>query len=131
MQAVADHRDIHNGRPLSEPLDSVAPAGLEGRFHAWRGRSGKRYVVSVYPADAAPDYAEAVVIAVRRRGASRVILEAAAVEPGGAAGRFSRAGADELHFHLMAQDAEARAAVAADLGGAEAGLDDGVSPRRS
>ncbi len=116
MQAVADHREIEGGIPRSEPLGAVAPAGLEGRFHAWRGRSGRRYVVSVYPAGAAPDYSEAVVIAVRRVGSLRVILAVGAVEPGGAPAAVLAAGADELHFHLMAPDAQARAAVAADLG---------------
>ena len=129
VQAVADHRDTEHETPRSEPLGSVAPAGLEGRFHAWRGRSGRRYVVSIYPAGAAPDYAEAVVIAVRRVGALRVILAVAAVEPGGPSAAAVAAGADELHFHLMAADAQARAAVAADLGqalappAAEAGRD--------
>ena len=118
MQAVADHRETQDGLPRSEALDSVTPAGLEGRFHAWRGRSGRRYVVSVYPAGAAPDYAGAVVLAVRRRGAERTVLAVAAVEPGMPAPAFPPGEVDELHFHLLAPDAKARATVADDLGGA-------------
>lgn len=91
------------------PLAAAAEAGLAERFHSWRGRSGRRYVVSVYPAGSAPDYRDAVVLHVARRGGLRRITSLGAVPS--AAGD----GVDEIHFHLLAQDAGARASVIADL----------------
>lgn len=92
------------------PLAAAAEAGLAERFHSWRGRSGRRYVVSVYPADSAPDYRDAVVLHVARRGGLRQITSL------GPAPCAAEDGVDEIHFHLLARDARERAGVVADLG---------------
>ncbi len=57
------------GRPRGDPVASRArqeAAGGGCRFSAWRGRSGRRYVVSTFAIgdDAALTYAEAVILAV-------------------------------------------------------------------
>jgi hypothetical protein len=112
---------VHFGRPKArsaqvnsreQRLDCAAQIGLGERVHAWRGASGQRYVVSVYPADAAPDYEDAVVLHIARASDSRRILrivddrDCVFDEPGDA---------DEIHVHLMARGAAARAALIADL----------------
>jgi hypothetical protein len=93
-------------------LDCAAQIGLGERMHAWRGASGQRYVVSVYPPEAAPDYEDAVVLHIARASDSRRILrivddqDCVFAQPGDA---------DEVHVHLMARGAAARAALIADL----------------
>ncbi|MGC1556556.1 MAG: hypothetical protein WA745_03305, partial [Methylovirgula sp.] len=60
--------------PGNAALKSLSGSPLAGRFHAWHGASGRRYVCSVFPLDpAAPDaglpqFAGAVVLAVLRAG---------------------------------------------------------------
>jgi hypothetical protein len=120
-QAMEQMTVIHFGRPKprsgqvssrEQRLDCAAQIGLGERMHAWRGASGQRYVVSVYPADAAPDYEDAVVLYIARASDSRRILrivddhDCVFGEPGDA---------DEIHVHLMARGAAARAALIADL----------------
>jgi hypothetical protein len=116
MGLVMDDSSRSGSGASSEPLGSLFPVGLARRFHRWKGRSGRRYIVSVYPASSAPDYAEAVVIAVRRTPAGRHILGVAAVEPGRERPALP-AEADEIHFHLLAEDPGSRRAVAEDLDG--------------
>ncbi|TGD99043.1 hypothetical protein [Methylobacterium nonmethylotrophicum] len=96
---------------------------------AWRGRSGRRYVVGIHTLDDDPaEVGEAVVIAVRRDGdgtAELVAVAAAGESPRErlARGWLTRArarGATEMHVHRLAEDAAARRAVVADLGGAPA-----------
>ncbi len=92
---------------------------------AWRGRSGRRYVVGVHALAESElsDVTEAVLIAVRREGdgTARVVDVAAA----GALPRerLARAwmsavrawGATEMHVHRLARDEDERLAVIADL----------------
>ncbi|QRE75802.1 hypothetical protein [Methylobacterium aquaticum] len=96
---------------------------------AWRGQSGRRYVVGIHALDDDPaEVGEAVVIAVRRGGdgtAELVAVAAAGESPRErlARGWLTRArarGATEMHVHRLAEDAAARRAVVADLGGVSA-----------
>lgn len=107
------------GSPLSAKLPE--DLGLGERFWYWRGASGRRYIHSIYAADACPPLPGAVFIAVRRCGEREAI----------AVGRFSSywdgslaglAGAglaglaaDEIHVHLLARDDAAAGAVLDDL----------------
>ncbi len=93
------------------------------RFCAWRGRSGRRYVTSIYGFDACPDYEHVVALAVRRApDGSRTAL--AGIDLGAfpmvaldnAAMRAAREqGANEVHLHLLAETAAGRAAAIEDL----------------
>jgi len=86
---------------------------LAGRFCYWRGRSGRRYIHTVYPAGGLPPLPGGVYIAVARDpfGRRRAV----------AAGRLSPlwelaerlpVACDEVHVHLLAaSDAEAQAVV--------------------
>jgi len=85
------------------------------RFRRWRGRSGRAYLVSVYPIDACPDYIDAVLLAVDSASRTCVWVGEAATGLAPLLGALARAGADELHVHLLAGDAAARAAAIRDL----------------
>lgn len=97
--ALRDLKADHASRPAirEERLRSTPHVTLS----AWRGRSGRRYVVSVHPVTA-EDHGPAVVIAVARDAA-------------GIASIVTLGEATELHVHRLAETDEARAAVAADL----------------
>ena len=103
-------------------------AGLRGTsaltLSAWRGRSGRRYVVGVHALDEPElnDMGESVVIAVRRDRAG--VAEPVAVASAGGSPRdrlrnwVARArheGATEMHVHRLAQDEAERRAIVADL----------------
>ncbi len=104
-------------------------AGLRGTpalsLSAWRGRSGRRYVVGVHEI-AASDLAEvgpAVLIAVRRDSAGiaqPVSVTATGESPrerltGGWLARVRQKGATEMHVHRLAEGDDARRAIVADL----------------
>lgn len=76
-------------------------SGPHHNLSAWRGRSGRRYVVGVHPVTDT-DHGEAVVIAVARDAA-------------GIARIVTLGEATELHVHRLAETDEDRAAVAGDL----------------
>lgn len=87
---------------------------------AWRGCSGRRYVASVRPLDAAIGTAPAVLLAVHRGEANRATLVAvAAVRSEAALAGFldlARAtGATEVHSHTLSVAPAARAEAVRDL----------------
>jgi hypothetical protein len=103
------------------------------RLSAWRGRSGRRYVVGIHSLDdaALDDARDAVVLAVARgpEAAGRLV-RAASVEADAGPGfcrRFiaeARArGATELHVHRLVEGAAERRAVVADMTEVEAEAD--------
>ena len=118
-------------RPTGEgaremPLGAIADGGPGLALRAWRGRSGKRYVVSVYDLDEADsDYSGALLLAVSRDADGRRRLmearESSDLAFTGYNGRWLAAmrdrGANELHVHLLAANHEARRRMMMDLGG--------------
>lgn len=102
-------------------------AGLRGSpalaLSAWRGRSGRRYVVGVHglTVEAAEEALPAVLVAVRRNDAGLAVLldlysgEAEAADVREWVARAAGQGATELHVHRLAEGAGERAAVVADL----------------
>lgn len=112
------------------PLAGLAGSDLSRRFRHWRGASGKRHLFSVFPLGAplpgedAPRFADAVVMAVGR-DTDGVPCILALDETGPLPDLFYEsarfraavaAGAEEIHVHLLADSASARAAVMSDLG---------------
>jgi len=102
------------------PLRSTA-ALSERRFTAWRGRSGRRYVASVFAIDDshALGFTDAVLLAI---SPDRRVVAARDSGPFGieaALGRWQRAvaaaGAAEIHVHLLAEDGLSRRAALLDL----------------
>jgi len=127
-------RSYRHGRPthrVSQPLaalDRVAPKAA-AQFRRWRGRSGQGYVVSVYPIEACPDYIDAIALAVS--GSSGRAVWIGETGDGGEAFRrnllhAARAGASEVHIHLLADDARERRSAIEDLR-----VDAPSAPRRS
>ena len=105
-----------------------ATAGLRHAplaLSAWRGRSGRRYIVGVHALDSAEilDVTDAVILAIRRDsdGVAHVIDIATAgsrpVEQ--ARSRWMAAvraqGATEMHIHRLAEGEDERRAIVADL----------------
>ncbi|ACL56299.1 hypothetical protein [Methylobacterium nodulans] len=93
---------------------------------AWRGRSGRRYVVGIHGLDADPaEIGEAVVLAVRRDGGGIAeLLDVATTGDSprerlrGFVTRMRTRGATEMHVHRLAESEAERRAVVEDLGGA-------------
>ncbi|MDP4025983.1 hypothetical protein Q8W71_25450 [Methylobacterium sp. NEAU 140] len=102
-------------------LRGAAPTALS----AWRGASGRRYVVVVHDLDQPDLVADqaAVTLAVHRDAEGRATAVAVracnAGDPGylGWLAACAQLGAIELHAHRLAEDQADRAAIAADLGG--------------
>ena len=112
------------GSCREEPLACLRDQAITGRFHAWHGRSGRRYLATVYPIDhnepaaSLPDLGPAVLMAVSHGHSGRAITGALVIERSSewirAVARL-HARADEWHVHLLAADRAARTAVLADL----------------
>ncbi|GEL40140.1 MULTISPECIES: hypothetical protein [Methylorubrum] len=127
--ALRDLKDDRSRRADVREERLRTMAGLRGvaapALSAWRGRSGRRYVVGVHEL-AEPDLAEvdeAVVIAVRRDEAG--IAQAVSIAATGKGPRerlhrnwLARArqeGATEMHVHRLAEGETERRAVVLDL----------------
>ena len=109
--------------PADEPALICSEAAFAQAFHYWRGASGRRYLHSVYSLIGCPALPRANYILVRRyedgtRSAlafgqtrdSTATLNLAHLRHEGA-----KCGANEVHIHLLAEGADARASVEADL----------------
>jgi hypothetical protein len=105
---------IH-GTPLSSP-SLLGPAG-ETRFWYWYGASGRRYIHSVYDADACPPLPGAIYIAVKCIGEMRTALRVGRFPTFCLSVGVKECGADEIHVHLLARNEEEAAAIFADLQG--------------
>lgn len=112
----------HRAEPHACEVPMRSTAGLgERRFTAWRGRSGRRYVASVFAIgdDHALGFTDAVLLAVSE---DRRVLAARDSGPFGVEAALTRwrqavlsAGAREIHVHLLAEDGSSRRAALLDL----------------
>lgn len=88
----------------TDSLEDAGPLSASGllarRFRLWRGTDGRRQVFSVYAAEDAPDYPDAVAIAVRMEGTRRVPVWSG---PAGAKARTAALanGAQEIHLRVL------------------------------
>jgi hypothetical protein len=113
------------------PLTSLEGEALARRFHVWSGRSGRRYICSVFTASLAepgaglPDFADAIIIAVGV-AADGLRYPIAFFDCGETDGDYSDRhdrflaealaySVREWHVHLLATDPEHRRCVATDL----------------
>ena len=109
--------------PAVEPALVCAEARFAQAFHYWRGASGRRYLHSVYTLIGCPAMPQANYILVRRRDdGTRTPLafgqatdDASSLNLAHLRHQGARLGANEVHIHLLAETAEERAAVEADL----------------
>ncbi len=129
------HCSFQVGGQKAPALDFFAPLGalygshLGGKFQAWSGRSGRRYVCSVFSAtdpaamDAVRSYDSAVILAIRcdASGVKTLVgMGETGCFPdlfwyGSAMAVLSAKGVNEFHVHLMAETTVARQAVLQDL----------------
>jgi hypothetical protein len=127
--ALRDLKDDRTRRQDVREERLRTAAGLRGSpalaLSAWRGRSGRRYVVGVHALNepALDEVGAAVVLAVRRdtTGIAELVSVATSGEsPREHLGRTWLArmrghGATEMHVHRLAEDEAERAAIADDL----------------
>ena len=113
------------------PLAALRGSDLSRRFRHWRGASGRRYLFSVFPVDSpgllerCPRFDLAVVLAVQHGPEDRrdiLHLDQTGTVPemffaGSQLGAAVAMGANEIHVHLLAENAEARMAILDDLAG--------------
>ncbi len=126
---TADFPTSHRRPASNEPLVGLIGSDLSGRFRHWSGVSGRRYLFSIFPLtrpaaiEEAPRFHDAVILAVLRNdtGERRIL---AADETGALPDLFYgsaqlrnavAAGANEIHVHLLTDDAKGRAALLRDL----------------
>lgn len=119
-------------RPTAEALD-IGPALVSDlpdmpRFHLWQGRSRRRYLTAVYELDRVELADDSVVLLVATgRAGGREIRAALAVSTADAAAEqrlrtaVQAGGATEVHVHLLARTAAARADAVRDLAPARIG----------
>lgn len=126
--ALRDLKDDRTRRQDVREERLKTTAGLRGSpalpLSAWRGRSGRRYVVGVHPAGGfdLDEMAQAVVIAVRRDNAG--IAEMVSVASSSESPRDHlrrtwldrvRRRATEMHVHRLAENDVERVAIVEDL----------------
>ena len=109
--------------PSDEPALVCAEAAFDQAFHYWRGASGRRYLHSVYSLVGCPALPQANFILVRRHeDGSREALcfgntrdDAMSLNLARLRHEGAKIGANEVHIHLLADTAQARTLVEADL----------------
>ena len=109
--------------PSDEPALVCSEAAFDQAFHYWRGASGRRYLHSVYTLIGCPALPRANYILVRRyEDGTRSALAFGQTRDGTATVNLAhlrhegaKCGANEVHIHLLAEGADARASVEADL----------------
>lgn len=87
-------------------------------FWYWRGASGRRYIHSVYVAEACPVLPQAVYLSVKRLAGNR--FAALSIEVADAVGLLANryvacTGADEVHVHLLAPGMREARVICDDL----------------
>ncbi len=126
-----DAAAIGNAPPSNMPLTCLEGGSLARRFHSWSGRSGRRYICSVFPVDAGdpqagfPDFVDAIVVAVGvaadglRHPLSCFEHSAANADDSNQPDKFlaeaPARSVREWHVHLLATDPELRRRVVLDL----------------
>ncbi|MDJ0513166.1 MAG: hypothetical protein QNJ62_06950 [Methyloceanibacter sp.] len=113
--------------PSDEPALVCAEAAFDQAFHYWRGASGRRYLHSVYSLVGCPALPQANFILVRRHeDGSREALsfgntkaDAMSLNLARLRHEGAKIGANEVHIHLLADTAQARTFVEADLTAAQ------------
>jgi hypothetical protein len=113
----------HQWGAADEPALVCSEAAFDQAFHYWRGASGRRYLHSVYTLIGCPALPRANYILVRRYdNGSRVALafgqtkdDAVTLNLAHLRHEGAKIGANEVHIHLLAETADERAMVEADL----------------
>jgi hypothetical protein len=124
LLATTDGPPVFAMSSAGAPLAALAGGALGRRFWFWQGASGRRYICSIFPFEAAdaveslPHYTQAVVAAVAVRAGGRRVRFVTDIDE--APDRFwakmrDIRGIAEFHVHLLAGTAAQRQTVCADL----------------
>jgi hypothetical protein len=105
------------------PQEAARTANETTRFHFWTGASGKRYVHSVYDLLDCPPLPAANYVLVRTRGngrpqalsIGRVCHAAQTLNLAEIRQRAAELGADEVHVHMLAENAKVGKLIEFDL----------------
>ena len=92
--------------PLADAgrLNGLTHGALGSRYRFWRDGDGVRHVFSVYPADEAPEYPDAIALVTRRTPAGPIAMWAG--RPGAEARSMAeRLAAEEIHIHVFGEEA--------------------------
>ena len=124
----ADGAETALDGPADEPALVCSEAAFSQAFHYWRGASGRRYLHSVYTLVGCPALPQANYILVRRHddGTREALAfgdtkdDAISLNLAHLRHQGAKIGANEVHIHLLADSAHARALVEADLVAAHA-----------
>ena len=112
-------REAELGHPVSEPRQ----AELSERFHFWSGASGKRYIHTIYRLVDCPPLSSGNYMLVRRgEDGQRTLLAVGRTEHATSTlnlaeirQRGASLGANEVHIHLLAENARQMKLVEFDL----------------
>lgn len=123
LQVARLGRQAVASAPSNEPAVAKGGEDLAGRFHFWRGVSGKRYIHTVYSLIECPMLHRGTYVLVRRDAAGRRFAlrvgatehEAPSLNLADIRRRGAQLGADEVHVHLLADTPEARRGIERDL----------------
>jgi hypothetical protein len=83
----------------------TAPPEMAGRFHFWRGQSGRRYAFTVFAPGGAPVFEHFVALFVKRQNGARVVVGVGTKQIALAGGH------DEIHIHIVADERDLAAAM--------------------
>jgi len=118
-----DMADRTSSERDEEPALVCAEAAFDQAFHYWRGASGRRYLHSVYTLVGCPALPQANFILVRRHpdGTREALVfgetkdDAISLNLAHLRHEGAKIGANEVHIHFLADTADDRALVQADL----------------
>lgn len=118
----------------AQPLHPTVQSALEQDIHFWIGRSGQRYIHTVYSLVTCPALPEANYVLVRtgKDGRRQPIYvgtttsEAPSLNLAEIRQRGAQLGADEVHVHLLAEGIDQRSVTEHDL---QLGCRTGLTPR--
>ncbi len=107
----------------NEPALICSEGVIQQPFHYWRGRTGRRYLHSVYSLLDCPELPHANYILVRRDAdgmrtplsVGQTLDDATSLNLARLRQLGARMGANEVHIHVLAEDPEERDDVEADL----------------
>jgi hypothetical protein len=98
-----------------EQAERTARSNETARFHFWTGASGKRYVHTVYDLLECPQMPAVNYVLVRRTANGRVSHGAPSLNLAELRQRGAELGADEVHVHMLADNAKLGKLVEFDL----------------
>jgi len=123
LAEIRASRAARKAEPASVQAASLAAPQLTSSFHFWSGASGRRYVHTVYNLVDCPEVPQGNFMLVHRDARGRRTILAlghlshatASLNLAELRQRGARLGANEVHVHLLAENAHQRRVIELDL----------------